>query len=247
MLSISKADTTIVLLDMEISDYKTFENKINYQFKDGKYLKEALRHSSYVNEQPKEDLRDNERLEFLGDAVLNLVISHMLMVKDPNLNEGNLSQIRAGMVNESQLAHLARKIDLGDYILLGKGEMQTNGRNKNSILADTLEAVIAAVYLDGGFRQVFRIIEFHFSPLIDHITVLQSALDYKSRLQELVQTTRKAVPRYTVVEESGPDHDKTFRVKAMVLNIEAEGKGKSKKMAEQDAAKNVMTLLTGPT
>ena len=232
---------------MVISDYKTFENKINYQFKDRKYLEEALRHSSYVNEQIKEKLRDNERLEFLGDAVLNLVISHILMVKDPSLNEGDLSQIRAGMVNESQLANLAREIDLGDYILLGKGEIQTNGRNKNSILADAFEAVMAAIYLDGGFRQIFRMIEFHFSPLLDHINLPQSAFDYKSRLQELVQTTQQAVPRYTVVEESGPDHDKTFRVKVMVLNIEAEGKGKSKKMAEQDAAKNVMMLLTGST
>jgi ribonuclease III len=228
---------------MVISNYKTFENKINYQFKNRNYLEEALRHSSYVNEQPKEDLRDNERLEFLGDAVLNLVISHMLMEKDPDLNEGDLSQIRAGMVNESQLANLARKIDLGDYILLGKGEIQTNGRNKNSILADTLEAVMAAIYLDGGFRQAFRMIKFHFSPLLDHINVPQSTLDYKSRLQELVQTTRQAIPRYRVVEECGPDHDKTFRVRAIVLDIEAEGKGKSKKMAEQDAAKNAMMLL----
>ena len=225
-------------------DYQIFENKIHYQFKDRKYLEEALRHSSYVNEQPEENLRDNERLEFLGDAVLNLVISDMLMAKDPNLNEGHLSQIRAGMVNESRLAELAREIDLGTYILLGKGEDQTNGRNKNSILADTFEALMAAIYLDGGFRKVFQILEFHFKPLFDHINLPQTAFDYKSRLQEIVQTLHKAVPRYRVIEESGPDHDKTFRIKVIVLDIEAEGQGKSKKMAEQDAAKNGLAKLT---
>ena len=225
-------------------DYQIFENKIHYRFKDRKYLEEALRHSSYVNEQPEENLRDNERLEFLGDAVVNLIISDMLMAKDPNLNEGDLSQIRAGMVNESRLADLAREIDLGTYILLGKGEDQTNGRDKNSILADAFEAVMAAIYLDGGFRQVSQILEFHFKSLLDHINLPQTAFDYKSRLQEIVQTTHKAIPRYTVVEESGPDHNKTFRVKVVVLDIEAEGQGKSKKTAEQDAAKNGLAKLT---
>lgn len=229
---------------MEPLDHKTLESKICYQFKNVTYLKEALRHSSYVNEQSQEDLRDNERLEFLGDAVVNLVVSHMLMAKDPNLNEGELSRIRAGMVNESQLADLARNIGLGDYILLGRGEMQTNGRHKNSILADTFEAVTAAIYLDGGFQAVFQIVKYHFAPLLENINLPQAAFDYKSRLQELVQTTQQAVPRYMVVEESGPDHDKTFRVKVIVCNIEAEGQGKSKKMAEQNAAKNGMALLT---
>ncbi len=231
---------------METLNLKSFESKIHYQFKNLEYLEEALRHSSFVNEQPQEDLRDNERLEFLGDAVVNLVVSHMLMVKDPNLKEGELSRIRAGMVNESQLADLAREIGLGEFIMLGKGEMQTNGQDKNSILADTFEAVMAAIYLDGGFDKVFKIVEFHFTPLLENISLPQTAFDYKSRLQELVQTSQQAVPRYIVVEESGPDHDKTFRVKVMVCNIEAEGKGKSKKMAEQDAAKNGMKLLTQP-
>jgi dsRNA-specific ribonuclease len=142
------------------------------------------------------------------------------------------------------LAELAREIDLGTYILLGKGEDQTNGRNKNSILADTFEALMAAIYLDGGFRKVFQILEFHFKPLFDHINLPQTAFDYKSRLQEIVQTLHKAVPRYRVIEESGPDHDKTFRIKVIVLDIEAEGQGKSKKMAEQDAAKNGLAKLT---
>ncbi len=225
-------------------DYKDFEKKFGYQFSEIAYLKEALRHSSYVNEQSQEDLRDNERLEFLGDAVVNLVVSHMLMNKDPNLNEGELSRIRAGMVNESQLAQLARKMELGRFIKLGKGELQTNGWDKNSILADTFEAVMAAIYLDGGFQQIFDILKLHFTPLLQNVNLPHTAFDYKSRLQELVQTTQQAVPRYTVVEESGPDHDKTFRVKVTVCNIEAEGQGKSKKMAEQDAAKTGMKMLT---
>lgn len=228
---------------METPNYKAFENQIRYQFKKVEYLEEALRHSSYVNEQPQEDLRDNERLEFLGDAVVNLVVSHMLMARDPSLTEGELSRIRAGMVNESQLADLAREMDLGAFIQLGKGEMQTNGQDKNSILADTFEAVTAAIFLDGGFDKVFKIVEVHFKPLLETISLPQSAFDYKSRLQELVQTNQQAIPRYTVIEESGPDHDKTFRVKVVVCEIEAEGVGKSKKTAEQDAAKNGLELL----
>lgn len=229
---------------METPDYNAFQSNIRYQFKNVTYLEEALRHSSYVNEQPQDDLRDNERLEFLGDAVVNLVVSHMLMTRDPTLNEGDLSRIRAGMVNESQLADLARDMDLGTFIQLGKGEMQTNGRDKNSILADAFEAVMAAIYLDGGFKQVFQIVELHFTPLLADINLPQTAFDYKSRLQELVQTTHQGVPRYTVIEESGPDHDKTFRVRVKVCDIKAEGEGKSKKTAEQDAAKNGLELLS---
>lgn len=230
---------------MEQSDYRIFEEKIRYQFKNLNHLKEALRHSSYVNEQPHGDLRDNERLEFLGDAVINLIISHMLMTKDPALKEGELSRIRAGMVNESQLADLAREINLGEFIMLGKGEAQTNGRDKNSILADTFEAVMAAVYLDGGFDQAFKIAEFHFTALLENINLPPAVFDYKSRLQEMVQTTQQSVPRYTVIDESGPDHDKTFRVRVTVCDIEAQGEGKSKKMAEQDAARNGIELLAG--
>jgi ribonuclease III len=229
---------------METPDYNAFQRNIRYHFKNRTYLEEALRHSSYVNEQPQDDLRDNERLEFLGDAVVNLIVSHMLMSRDPTLNEGDLSRIRAGMVNESQLADLARDINLGTFIQLGKGEMQTNGRDKNSILADAFEAVMAAIYLDGGFNQVFQIVELHFTPLLADISLPQTAFDYKSRLQELVQTTQQGVPRYKVIEESGPDHDKTFRVRVKVCSIEAEGEGKSKKTAEQDAAKNGLALLT---
>jgi ribonuclease III len=128
------------------------EQKIQYFFKNKDFLEESLQHSSWVNENPEKNLRDNERLEFLGDAVVNLVVATCLMEKFPELNEGDLSRIRANLVNETQLADLARSLELGPYLLLGKGELLTNGREKNSILADAFEAVVAAVYLDGGFE-----------------------------------------------------------------------------------------------
>ena len=144
---------------MSINDLHEIEEKLCYHFTSIDLLEEALRHSSYVNEQIDTDLRDNERLEFLGDAVLNLVIGHILMQRNPDLKEGDLSRIRANLVNEAQLARIARWVDLGSFIMLGKGEIQTQGREKNSILADTFEALLAAVYLDGGFDAAFKIIE----------------------------------------------------------------------------------------
>ncbi|MGD8883539.1 MAG: ribonuclease III domain-containing protein, partial [Desulfobacterales bacterium] len=142
---------------MKTSDHFEIENKLEYEFRSKELLDEALRHSSFVNEQPDADLRDNERFEFLGDAVLNLIVGHILMERYPNLKEGDLSRIRANLVNESQLAIIARAIDLGAFIRLGKGEIQTHGSEKNSILAGAFEALIAAVYLDGGFKVAFKI------------------------------------------------------------------------------------------
>jgi ribonuclease III len=226
------------------TDFSELETKLQYRFKSTEFLLEALRHSSFVNEQSRVDLRDNERLEFLGDAVLNLTIGHLLMEKDQELAEGDLSRIRAGLVNESQLADLARSIGLGDHLLLGKGEMQTHGRDKNSILADAFEALMAAIYLDGGFDSAFRIVAWQFGPLLTKISAPSPGYDYKSQLQELVQVSRHQVPRYKVVEESGPDHDKTFKVVVQVCGIEAEGEGKSKKLAEQNAARNGLEMLT---
>jgi ribonuclease III len=226
------------------TDFSELEEKLQYRFQSTEFLHEALRHSSFVNEQPLSDLRDNERLEFLGDAVLNLSIGHLLMVKDQELAEGDLSRIRAGLVNESQLADLARSLGLGHHLLLGKGEMQTNGRDKNSILADAFEALMAAIYLDGGFDSVFKIVEKQFAPLLVGISAPCAGLDYKSQLQELVQVSHHQIPRYKVVEQSGPDHDKTFRVVVQVCGIQAEGEGKSKKLAEQNAARRGLEMLT---
>ena len=228
---------------MEQTDLSEFKRKLRYEFKNTDLLDESLRHSSFVNEQTDADISDNERLEFLGDAVLNLVVGHILMQHYPDLAEGDLSRMRANLVNESQLATIARKIDLGSYIQLGKGEIQTKGREKKSILADTLEAVIAAVYLDGGIDAAFNIINNHFASLLNSMATPTANHDYKSQIQELVQVTHKLIPTYRVVNESGPDHDKTFRVQLKVGELQTEGIGKSKKMAEQDAARKGLDIL----
>jgi len=228
---------------MKTNDHFEIEKKIVYEFRSKELLDEALRHSSFVNEQPDADLRDNERFEFLGDAVLNLIVGHILMERYPNANEGDLSRTRANMVNESQLAIIARAIDLGAFIRLGKGEIQTNGRDKNSILAGAFEALIAAVYLDGGFKTAFKFIENNFVPLLDSVNSAIDSYDYKSQLQEWVQEEQGSMPHYKVVREEGPDHDKTFWISVKVFDVESDGQGKNKKMAEQDAARKALEKL----
>ena len=219
------------------------EQILQYEFNDKNLLHEALRHSSFVNELGETQLRDNQRLEFLGDAVLNLVVGHILMRCYPDLKEGDLSRSRANLVNESQLAKMARSFKLGLYIQLGKGEIQTDGREKNSILADTFEALMAAVYLDGGFDAAYQIIETNFRPLIEQLHTTANNHDYKSQLQEKVQVEHGSMPDYSIMREDGPDHDKTFWVTLKVLDIETRGIGKSKKAAEQDAARKAIEIL----
>ena len=210
---------------MEIKDPSGIEQRIQYEFKNKNLLQEALRHSSYVNELANSNLRDNERLEFLGDAVLNLIVGHMLMRSYPDLKEGDLSRNRASLVNESQLAKTARSVNLGAYILLGKGEAQTQGRDKNSILADTFEALTAAIYLDGGFETAYKIIENKLQLLVEQLDTADSNYDYKSRLQERVQIGSGVIPSYSIIREEGPDHDKTFWVCLKVVDIETDGCG----------------------
>lgn len=219
------------------------EKTIEYQFSNRLFIEEASRHSSFVNEQADRHLRDNERFEFLGDAVLNLGVSHLLMENHPNMPEGELSKTRAGLVNTSSLAILARKLNLGSFIQLGKGERQSLGYRKESILADAFEALIAAIYLDGGFDAAFVFISRHFTI---PITAKKSPLlidDHKSRLQEYSQTILKEIPRYRIADEEGPDHDKTFIVEIRLGKFVDTGVGKSKKSAEQDAAKKMFARL----
>ena len=232
---------------MEQTDLPELTRKLGYEFKNMDLLVESLRHSSFVNEQLDTNLKDNECLEFLGDAVLSLVVGHILMKNYPDLKEGDLSRMRANLVNESQLASIARGIDLGAYIQLGKGEIQSQGWNKQSILANTFEALIAAVYIDGGFDAAFKIIDSHFSFLINSVATPTANHDFKSQIQELVQMEYRSIPIYTVVHESGPDHDKTFRVQLTVGEIQTEGIGKSKKAAEQDAARKGLDILKSGT
>ena len=219
------------------------EKLIGYTFTERALLEQALCHSSYANEHTGKKIQDNERLEFLGDAVINLIAGHILINRYPEMKEGDLSRMRARLVNESSLATIARSLELGDFIKLGKGESQSKGREKKSILADTYEAVIAAAYLDCGFDVSFTIVDRHFSSFSSPALLDPTDLDYKSRLQELVQVTHKITPAYRVVSETGPDHDKTFEVMLKIKNISTIGKGKNKKSAEQDAAGKAFAIL----
>ena len=227
----------------ENATHGNLERALGYRFNGSEQLTAALRHSSFVNEQPQTGITSNERLEFLGDAVLNLAISHLLMKRYPDLTEGELSRNRAQLVNETELAAIAREIGLGPHLLLGKGEALTDGREKNSILADATEAVIAAIYIDGGFHAAFGFVNNQFHDRLRSTNRTRYETDYKSMLQERVQSIHHDVPRYEVVDEIGPDHDKTFRVQITVAGITAEGDGKSKKMAEQEAARACLDLL----
>ncbi|MFP4225928.1 MAG: ribonuclease III [Desulfobacterales bacterium] len=228
---------------MENDRLKDLEARLGYIFSDKAHLQTALRHSSFVNEHPEAGLADNERYEFLGDAVLNMIISHLLMERYPRLSEGDLSRTRSYLVNEIQLSEIAKKIDLGGEIELGKGEIQTKGQKKRSILADAFEALTAAVYLDSGFDRTFQMIANLFDPLLDQIEMPDQFRDFKSRLQEMVQTKIKETPVYSVIEESGPDHDKTFKVELSIGATRTQGTGKSKKSAEQAAARKALDRL----
>jgi ribonuclease III len=229
---------------MNTEELKALEDALGYHFKDSGLLRQALQHSSYVNEQRELALEDNERLEFLGDAVLDLVITHILMDHFPNTREGDLSRMRATIVNESQLADVAQRLNLGQYLLLGKGEALSHGQEKSSILADALEAVFAAVYLDGGYQAASEVIEELFSGIVSQMGERLGEEDFKSPLQELVQVRYKTIPDYRVTGESGPDHDKTFEVRLNIGDaLTTEGVGKSKKAAEQAAAKIALEKL----
>ena len=236
----SRLDITDLYKDDYDPQLEVLENKLNYKFQNISFLQNALQHRSYVNEKAYLKLQDNERMEFLGDAVLNLVIGDLLMRQFPDVNEGDLSRMRATLVNERQLASVARHLDLQPHLLLGKGEIHTNGREKQSILGDTVEAIIAAVYLDGGFEKGFHFVDQLFTKLLTQI----SNKDYKSKLQELVQGIYKETPVYQVIQEVGPDHKKHFKVELSVGNvITTQGSGKSKKIAEQDAAREAYEKL----
>lgn len=219
--------------------------RLGYAFKNKDLLAEAFRHASYVNELAPPDLQDNERLEFLGDAVLDLAISHILMELYGRAREGDLSKYRAAVVNEKGLWLVALELELGDYLLLGKGEELSGGREKPSILANTLEALLGALYLDGGFEKAKAVILRFFTPIIGRVDSGDVVDDFKSLLQEYTQDVFKTRPEYILVKESGPAHDKTFRV-ALRLNgkLMSEGEGRSKKEAEQRAARETFYCLT---
>lgn len=206
----------------------------------------ALTHKSYCNEHRAETVVDNERLEFLGDAVVDLLISHRLMERFPTSDEGELSKLRALIVNEDALARIARELRVGELLRMGRGEELTGGRDKSSVLADALEAVIAAVYLTQGLAGAMALIDRHFADALDGVAEGRSGDDYKTRLQELMQSQGRLSPRYRVVAEDGPDHAKTFEVEVSVGGeVFGRAKGRNKKEAEQAAARK--TLEMGPS
>ncbi len=215
--------------------------KIGHAYDDLNLLQNALRHSSYANEHPLEEEESNERLEFLGDAVLQLCVTRMLYERFPQATEGQLSKARASLVNENRLAALARRLKLGDCLLLGRGEKVQNGQEKSGILADAMEAVLASVYLDGGLALVDGILRRLLGPAVARSIKRSTQKDHKTKLQELIQEKMHITPCYQVLDAQGPDHAKTFRVVLLVDGRSlAEGKGKSKKEAEQNAAKSAL-------
>ena len=222
---------------------KELETAIGYRFHNITFLQNALAHSSYANERWHNSLMSNERLEFLGDSILGMVVADYLYRSFPNRPEGELTRMRADMVCERSLALVAGQIGLGKHLLLGKGEEQGGGRSRDSILADAVESVIAACYLDGGMEAAQQFIQrFVLSDV--PVAKLHNA-DYKTTLQELVQQKKNQIIQYTLVGESGPDHDKQFRVE-LSLNgtVMGYGIGTSKKRAEQEAAKAAYEALT---
>lgn len=220
-------------------DLAALEAVLGYTFKNRSVLANALRHTSWCNEQvgPKKlRMEDNERLEFLGDAVLDLVVGHRLMEAYPQLHEGELSVTRAQVVSEAGLSEVAIALGLGQFLLLGKGEERSGGRIKPSILADVFEAIVAAVYLDGGLPAAWTLIGRLLAKRIEQVE-FKGFSDFKTRLQETAQARLKATPLYRVVEEAGPDHDKTFAVVVSIGDKEwGRAIGRSKKEAEQQAA-----------
>ncbi len=234
-------------MDKLNSNFKELESCLNYSFKDKSLLETALTHSSYANEHKMRPVENNERLEFLGDSVVNLMVSQYLYKKYPEYPEGDLTKIRAMIVCESSLAYAARKIDLGKYILLGKGENLTGGRERDSILADTLEAVTGAIYIDSDFNTTNNLLLKKFKGDVIKASLKGTLfVDYKTELQERLQKDKNIKIDYKVYKEEGPDHDKVFFIKICLNSKElGRGKGKNKKEAEQDAAKNALRNMEG--
>lgn len=221
---------------------KDLEDAIGYRFHNISLLQNALTHSSYANERWHNSLLSNERLEFLGDSILGMLVAEYLFRNFPDRPEGELTRMRADMVCEKTLAAVANSIHLGDHLLLGHGEEQGGGRSRDSILADAMESIIAASFLDGGMEAALRFIQ-RFILVEVPVTKLHNA-DYKTQLQELVQQKRNQVLTYALTGETGPDHDKRFDVEVS-LNGSTVGKGcgRSKKRAEQDAARDAIAHL----
>ena len=221
---------------------KDLENALGYRFQNIQLLQNALAHSSYANERWHNSLLSNERLEFLGDSVLGMLVAEYLYRNFPDRPEGELTRMRADMVCEQTLAAAANKIGIGEHLLLGHGEEQGGGRSRNSILADAMESVIAACFLDGGIQAALKVVQ-QFILVEVPVTRIHN-VDYKTKLQELVQQKKNQVLSYALVGESGPDHDKHFQVEVRLNGrVVGSGSGSSKKRAEQSAAASAVENL----
>jgi len=227
---------------MKTTSVEAFEKEIGYSFRNKELLTEALTHSSYANE-GKKHLRNNERLEFLGDSVLSVIVAEHLFLHFKHIPEGELTKLRASLVCEQALYEFSHKIHLGDYLLLGRGEENTGGRERPSVVSDAFEAVIAAIFLDGGMEQAKKYV-LSFIPNDLNPKKATAFSDYKTVLQEIIQQNREEKIDYVLSGESGPDHNKTFVVEVHLnSNVIGIGSGKSKKQAEQNAAKEALKLM----
>lgn len=219
-----------------------FEHRIHYHYKNKQLMHEALTHSSFVNEGRKH-IKNNQRLEFLGDSVLSIIVAQHLFEHYTHLPEGELTKLRASLVCEKSLHQFAQHIHLGDYLVLGKGEENTGGRERPSILADAFEAVIASIYLDGGLEEARRFV-LRFVPDELDVEKVTYVSDYKTALQEIIQKNKEEKIEYVIVGEKGPDHNKTFIVEVHLnSNVIGVGEGRSKKQAEQVAAREALALM----
>ena len=232
--------------DPEVSpDWSRLESALHHQFDDRTLLNTAMTHPSYAHENPDEVQTDNQRLEFLGDAMLGLSVARRLFARYPDLPEGNLSRIKSALVCEDTLATLAEKLGLGDLILLGRGETTSGGAKKASILSDALEAVIAAVYLDGGYRAAMNVIDGLFEGLYEDAYRGKLVSDFKTVLQEHAQSLGDQRPAYRVIDRRGPPHERVFRIAVALGGKDiAEGEGRSKKEAEKNAAGIALKVLS---
>lgn len=228
-------------------DLEKLQDELGYHFRNHELLLRALVHRSYAYENP-DVAADNETFEFLGDSVLGLAISHLLLELFPDCDEGELSRLRSSIVNERELALIASSVQLGEFLLLGKGEELSGGRHKPSLLANAFEALLAAVYLDGGLGSAIELVQKMFHFYLEHREddLLLKALDkdYKTQLQEITQARLKLTPTYLLEGEEGPDHEKTFHMRVAIADrVLAHGSGKSKKEAQQEAARKAMEVI----
>ena len=222
-------------------NFSKFEEKIGVNFKDKNLLQQAFTHRSYLNENPSLGLEQNERLEFLGDAVLELAITEYLYKKYPKKTEGEMTALRAALVNAVALSEAANSLNIGDFLLLSKGEAKSLGKARQYILANAFEALIGAIYLNGGYEETFDFLEKNLFGKIEEVIEKKLWIDAKSLFQEKAQELESVTPSYKVLAESGPDHEKVFTMGVFLGDkLMAEGKGASKQEAEQDAARKAL-------